>query len=165
MNVLKNECAISPAWNPTKGGTAPKLVEFVAIWDTGATNSVITQKVIDDCGLAPTGMTKVRGVHGVSQSETYLVNIALPDKVVFAGMRVTKGDFTGGDILIGMDIINRGDFAVTNHDGTTRFSYRVPSQGYIDFVEEIKQAKGVEVQAATRAERRRAERQRKKSGR
>ena len=93
------------------------------------------------------------------------MNIALPDNVVFAGMRVTKGDFTGGDILIGMDIINRGDFAVTNHNGTTRFSYRVPSQGYIDFVEEIKQAKGVEVQAATRAERRRAERQQKKSGR
>ena len=162
MNVLKNECGISPAWDPRAGGSQPKFVAFQAIWDTGATNSVITQKVVDDCGLVATGMTKVRGVHGVSQSETYLVNIVLPDNVVFSGVRVTKGTFTGGDILIGMDIINRGDFTVTNHNGITKFSYRIPSQGHIDFVEEIRKARA---KPQTRAERRRAQRERKKSGR
>lgn len=153
LNVLKNKCAISPAWDPRKGGASPKLVTFDAIWDTGATNSVITQKVIDDCGLVATGIAQVHGVHGVSQSETYLINIALPDKVVFAGIRATKGSFTGGDILIGMDIMNQGDFAVTNHNGITKFSFRVPSQGHIDFVPEIKQA--AQAQPLTRAERRR----------
>ena len=160
--MLKNECGITPAWDPRKGGSAPTPVTFDAIWDTGATNSVITQKVIDDCGLVATGMAQVHGVHGHSQSETYLVNIVLPDKVVFTGTRVTKGHFAGGDLLIGMDIIKRGDFAGTNHNGTTMFSYRVPSQGHIDFVSEIKQARKDQGQRQNRAARRRAK---KASGR
>ena len=133
---------------------------FDAIWDTGATNSAITQKVIDDCGLVATGMAQVSGVHGVAQAETYLVNIALPDNVVFAGIRVTKGSLVGGDILIGMDIINQGDFTVTNYGGTTKFSFRVPSQGHIDFVPEINQAIQAQAQPRSRAERRRAKKAR-----
>ena len=81
-------------------------------------------------------MTQVHGVHGSSESETYLVNITLPNQVVFSGVRVTKGDFSGADVLIGMDIISQGDFAVTNLGGVTKFSFRIPSQVHIDFVEE-----------------------------
>ena len=40
----------------------------------------------------------------------------------------------GTDVLIGMDVINNGDFAVSNHGGVTKFSFRLPSQGHIDFV-------------------------------
>ena len=38
--------------------------------------------------------------------------------------------------LIGMDIINRGDFAVSNRDGATTFSFRIPSIESFDFVKE-----------------------------
>ena len=136
LNVLKNNCGISQAYDPRSGGTPPVICEFEAIWDTGATNSVITQKVVDACGLAPIGMAKVHGVSGESFAEKYLVNIRLPNQVMFAGARVTKGDLFGADILIGMDIINQGDFAVTNLGGVTKFSFRIPSQVHIDFVEE-----------------------------
>jgi hypothetical protein len=37
------------------------------------------------------------------------------------------------DVLIGMDIIGEGDFAVTHQDGKTTFSFRVPSLKTIDF--------------------------------
>src|SRR3972149_10734968 len=37
------------------------------------------------------------------------------------------------DILIGMDLITLGDFAITNKDGQTMFSFRHPSLGHIDF--------------------------------
>jgi hypothetical protein len=40
----------------------------------------------------------------------------------------------GIDVVIGMDIVTRGDFAVTNRDGRTTFSFRIPSQSHIDFV-------------------------------
>jgi len=136
LRVLKNQCGISSAFDPASGGVAPPLTQFDAIWDTGATNSVITQKVIDTCGLVATGMTQVHGVHGVSASETFLVNIFLPNKVAFSGVRVTKGDILDADILIGMDVINQGDFAVTNHNGITKFSFRIPSKLHIDFVQE-----------------------------
>jgi hypothetical protein len=66
----------------------------------------------------------------------------LPNKVAFSGVRVTKGILTGGpDILIGMNIINRGDFAVTNLNGVTKFSFRFPSIVDIDFVEEANRSR------------------------
>ena len=40
------------------------------------------------------------------------------------------------DVLVGMDIINTGDFAVTNLGGITKFSFRFPSLEHIDFVEQ-----------------------------
>ena len=108
--------------------------------------------MVDDCGLVATGIAQVTGVLGVEQAETYLVNIALPDMVLVPVIRVIKGDLSGGDILIGMDIINRGDFAVSNFNGITKFSFRIPSQGHIEFVPDIKQA--TQAQPASRAERR-----------
>jgi uncharacterized protein YecA (UPF0149 family) len=38
-------------------------------------------------------------------------------------------------LLIGMDLISLGDFAVTNFAGKTVFSFRVPSVQMIDFVQ------------------------------
>lgn len=138
LSVFKNTCGICPAWHPGMGGVQPTISDFEAIWDTGATNSVITQAVIDACGLIPTGMARVHVVTGPSESETYLVNIALPNKVMFHSVRVTKGILPDADILIGMDIINQGDFAVTNLGGLTKFSFRYPSQTHIDFVADFR---------------------------
>ena len=121
--------------------------EFTAIWDTGATGSVITQKVIDACSLAPTGMVEVHGVHDSQFSETFLVNIRLPNSVAFGQLRVTKGNLKDADVLIGMDIMNRGDFAVTNLGGVTKFTFRVPSIVHIDFVEEHNKQQAIEQRA------------------
>jgi len=141
LRALQNQCGISQAFDPGRGGKEPPTSQFNAIWDTGATNSVITQAVVDACGLVPTGMTQVHGVQGASTSETYLVNISLPNRVTVIGVRVTKGNFLGADILIGMDIITQGDFAVTSLGGFTMFSFRVPSEEHIDFVDKKFQSK------------------------
>ncbi len=113
------------------------MEEFVATWDTGATNSVITQRVIDACGLKPIGTTAVSHAQGTTDDvEVFLVNIGLPNGVAFPALRVTRGELRGTDVLIGMDIIAQGDFAVTNRDGNTKFSFRIPSIADIDFVAE-----------------------------
>lgn len=113
------------------------MLPFNAIWDTGATGSVITQDVVDACGLVATGMAIVDHVDGTTQQETYLVNIGLPNAVLVYGVRVTKGKLPGdAKMLIGMNIINLGDFAVTNFNGLTKFSFRYPSVGHIDFVQD-----------------------------
>ena len=39
----------------------------------------------------------------------------------------------GIDVLIGMDIISMGDFAVSNFDGKTQFSFRIPSQEHVEY--------------------------------
>jgi hypothetical protein len=139
-NKLTTKGLISKAVNPaniTPSEVFKTAKEYDCIWDTGATNSVISQKVVDDCALQPTGMAQVHSATEVRTCETFLVSIFLPNGVAVPSIRVTKVDMlTDCDILIGMDIINKGDFAVTHHDGTTTFSFRYPSVEQIDFVKQ-----------------------------
>jgi len=82
-------------------------------------------------------MVEVHTARGKCDCETYLINLTLPNKVIFSYVKVTKTDLGPDfDVLIGMDIITRGDFAVTNKDGKTCFSFRVPSFEVIDFLQE-----------------------------
>ena len=83
-------------------------------------------------------MTKLGVVGSEIPAETYLVNVALPNQVGFPGVPVAKSELVAGsDVLIGMDIITRGDFSITNVGGRTVFSYRIPSLKLVDFVAEI----------------------------
>ncbi len=135
LSVLKTATHVSAAFDPSSTSPQPQKVQFDAIWDTGATNSVISQKVVDACGLKPIGMAIVHTGNGSRNSEVYLVNILLPNGVGCANVRVTKGDMSPDThLLIGMDIIGEGDFAVTNKDGKTCFTFRCPSLERIDFV-------------------------------
>ena len=109
------------------------ITRFTALWDTGATGTVITQKVIDALGLKPIGMTLASGVQGEHMTEVYLVSIGLPNGVGFPKVKVTKGILGHLDVLIGMDIITCGDFALTHHNGKTCFSFRCPPTQRIDF--------------------------------
>ena len=139
-NVLKTKIVISKAFDPQKTKDPPEFKQYSAIWDTGATNCVISKKIIDECGLKPIGMTKVHSVGLTKKRGTYLINIILPNKVGIPSVRATEGEIVGTDVLIGMDIIGLGDFAVTNKDGKTTMSFRFPSNEKIDFVEQSKKS-------------------------
>src|ERR1700683_3442702 len=139
LRVLKTPCAIAAAFDP-KVGPQPLMREYQAIWDTGATNSCVSQKVIDECGLKPSGQVQVFGVHSDQLSDTFLVCIGLPNQMGIPSLRVTKGQLKNVDVLIGMDVITRGDLAVTNLNGNTVFSFCMPPHKCIDFVEEQKAA-------------------------
>ena len=107
--------------------------EYKAIWDTGATNTVISQELIRALALEPIGVTLVNTSGGIRQSYTYLIHLTLENRVQFQYIRVTEGSIYGADVLIGMDIITQGDFAITNKDKMTTFSFQVPSREKIDF--------------------------------
>ena len=146
-NVLANQVGVTATFDATDDSQIEPAVRsarpFTAVWDTGATNSVITQKVIDDCGLKPTGIVQVNTAQGSYRTETFLAAILLPNRVSFPEVKVSKGILTGfTDVLIGMDIIGAGDFAVTNVDGETVFSFRLPSVECIDFVKIINAQSG-----------------------
>ena len=137
MADLKTVCNVSAVWVPNSGQPKPARKPFEALWDTGAQVSVVSQSVVSSCGLVASGIQTIRGVGDIPQRTlTFLVDIELPNKVVVTGLRVALSDLPGADILIGMDIIRSGDFAVTNFRGTTTFSFRLPSIGHIDFVPE-----------------------------
>ena len=142
--VLHNTVGVSLPTTPEEAKTSQSEVKnYLAIWDTGATHSAITKRVVDDLGLKPTGARETRHADGKSINNTYLVNILLPNKVMVGNVRVTEVKLIPDDnisddkqpqLLIGMDIIGLGDFAVTNADGKTTFSFRVPSVEEIDFI-------------------------------
>lgn len=113
------------------------MVRFRAVWDTGATSSVITPEVVALCDLKPTGRVRVNSVFGVEETDTFLVSINLPSNYLASGVSVPLGRLGRGvDVLIGMDIISLGDFAITSRYGRTKFSFRCPSRADIDFVAE-----------------------------
>ena len=137
--LLQSQVTIGLAFNPDHSAPKPQTL-FDAIWDTGATASAISERVVKKCGLKPTSITEVNTAGGLVYCDTYLVSIGLPNNVGFPEMRVTEAPLVGIDVLIGMDIILRGDLVVTNYQGKTVFSYRTPSASKIDFVQEINQS-------------------------
>ncbi len=130
--TLVTPCAIAPSGEE-------RFDEFVAIWDTGATNTLITQAVVDRCGLRPMGPAFI-GHAGLAEepeeTESYLIAIRILDLITVNEVPVLRGGYSGADVLIGMDIINTGDFAITHRNGNTKFTFRVPSIADIDFVQE-----------------------------
>ena len=124
------------------GSPEPIKRPYTAIWDTGATNSVITRKVVQELNLQPSGRAPCSVVGAADQltthdADTFLVDIYLPNNVRITGLRVSEMSVGGGEVLLGMDIIAHGDFAVTNYNGQTWWTFRVPSSEPIDFVKEI----------------------------
>ncbi|HXA79647.1 MAG TPA: SEC-C metal-binding domain-containing protein [Opitutaceae bacterium] len=118
-----------------------KKSEFTGIWDTGASMSAITQSVIDALGLVQTGVCQIHGVHGPEMTPTFNVAFHLSSGVIFTSITASRGKLHGADILVGMDVIGAGDFAVTNHKGCTTISLRIPSQECIDFLARAKHQK------------------------
>lgn len=107
-----------------------------ALWDTGATRSVISEKVVADLGLVPVGQANVQHAGGTGTSATYLVNFMLPNSVGVVGTLVTAFHPNAGDFgaIVGMDIINKGDLALTHVGGKSCMSFRIPSCDEIDYV-------------------------------
>lgn len=136
LRVLKTHCGVCKAFNPLQGGKHPEISQFVGLWDTGASGTVISKEVVDKLGLKPIWKSKVFHASGESIVNVYAINLFLPNQVAFQFVKVTEGILSGFDLLIGMDIITTGDFSITNVGGKTTFSFRFPSVKEVDFVHE-----------------------------
>lgn len=140
MNEIPCEVSVLSA-SVTNPEENKKSTSVRAIWDTGATASVITSKVAKALSLVPVGMTEVHTAGGVRTCNVYIVDLRLPNDVYIPNVQVTEAEMTTNDVLIGMDIITLGDFALTNFGGKTRFTFSIPSTRVIDFVQEGQEMK------------------------
>src|SRR4051812_30142169 len=109
LRELVTKCGIIAAFpgDAPPVGHAP-YGEFDAVWDTGATSSVISQRVVDHCQLKPISIAEVHTANGSCWSEVFLVNVRLPNGIGFRDVRVTNQRLLGHPVLIGMDIICQG---------------------------------------------------------
>ena len=138
LNVLVNQCHVSAAWDLAKGEVPLSTEQFHAIWDTGATQSGITKNVAERCQLTPSGKANLHTARGTEVVNTYIISIGLPNRVVFPSLLANEVELLPPfDVIIGMDVIARGDFAVTNASGHTQFTFRTPPRKHINFVAEI----------------------------
>lgn len=114
--------------------------QALAQWDTSATNTCISEETAKRYALQPIGMVQSKTPSGTLTAPKYIINIILNNEVVFQNWVVmgSKIGAQGIDILIGMDIISKGDFAISNYNGKTQFSFRLPSQQDVDYKEENK---------------------------
>lgn len=137
-NRIISDISVAEAFDPGATNPHPQHHAAKALWDTGATKSVISDKLAKVIGLIPTGIAEVRHAGGVSQSPTYLVNFALPHRVGVVGVQVTEFPETSGrfGVIVGMDVICLGDLALTNLGGHTWMSFRMPSCATVDYVVE-----------------------------
>ena len=132
---------ISKAFHPSQRENPPPIKEYRAIWDTGATGSVISSQVVKDLNLKFSGTTISTTTHGSEWGYTYSVNVGLPQKLVIPFLRVAEAKKISGihgdvAMLIGMDIISNGDLQLTNHNGKTFFTFSIPSTGNFDYLKQ-----------------------------
>ena len=121
LNVLKTDVSIivDKKINPDYKKEKDK---YEAIWDTGATGSVISTELAQKLKLNPIGKTKVSTAGGVFEVNKYIIGLKLPNNLEIQNVMVSSGNLGSGvDFLIGMDIITLGDFSITNLNGKTMF--------------------------------------------
>jgi len=98
-----------------------------AIWDTGASQTVITHRLMARLNLAPIGAEVVCGVNSNQTVDVVAVSIKLPNGMLVPDVRVYVCDIPPPiDMLIGMDIIRQGDLHISNIGNRTLFSFVAP---------------------------------------
>jgi predicted aspartyl protease len=128
VRSLPTEVTIQSALNPIIFITAN------ALWDTGASSSLIRPEIVSKLNLKPVSKTLIDTPTDKNvPSNVYLINAILPNKARILNIYALEGAPNSCDMLIGMDVISMGDFAVTNFNGKTVFSFRMPSMTTIDF--------------------------------
>jgi len=133
---LVNQTGIASSFAPD--GTISKPNEptkkYDALWDTGATCSCVSQRVVDELFLPVISKRRIKGATGVAAvKNVHVVNLFLPNNICIAGIQAVCADIISFDILIGMDIIKIGDLIISNYKGQTLFTFRCPSMHSYDF--------------------------------
>ena len=110
-------------------------IKTKALIDTGSNSSCISERLATACRLKPISALKMISAHGMSIAQIYEVSFILPGNIKFDSIPVVE--VTGSksfDVIIGMDILSKGDFAFSSDLAKSCFSMQIPSKKeIIDF--------------------------------
>lgn len=134
VDSVVTECYIYSPEDLKQGNKVRRLKLDRSLWDTGASSSLISKSAVDALNLIPIGKSEISGVgHGVEFKKTYLIHVGLPTGDIVTNVLASEFDGEDYDLIVGMDVIQNGDLAVTNFNDITTFSFRIPSKKVIDF--------------------------------
>ena len=110
-------------------------VKAKALIDTGANCSCISKRLASACHLECTEFKNMRSAEGSVTAPVYNVDFEISDGIDFYDVPVLE--FIGGrnfDMIIGMDILQNVDIAITNANNEMMFSMQIPpASEHIDF--------------------------------
>lgn len=116
---------------------------YPGLIDTGATHTVVSAELAAEMQFQAVSYTESNTAGGkVKDVPVYVIDmLSLCDgKMLFPNHRVMQMNLTdqvGVEMLIGMDILNQGDFSLTNKGGKTMASFRIPSVHETNYVPEV----------------------------
>jgi hypothetical protein len=102
------------------------------LWDTGAQMCAISSSLVRTMGLKMIGTVDVGGFGG-ERSETpyYRIDITLQDGQHFYSVAVaefTERERQAHDIILGMNLITKGDFTLAREGKGTRFTFKIDKE-------------------------------------
>lgn len=131
VSAIQTNCIVTPSVEiSTKQQVSGCEIEST-VWDTGATNTIISPSVVQALCLIPFDKTQIEGVGGVVNSYVYKIDLYIDKVLQFKNIEVLSGDIGDYDLIIGMDIITLGDFVISNKEKKTWFSFRYPAEEHI----------------------------------
>ena len=137
VESVETECYVYAATDLTKKEPVKRVKITRALWDTGASCSLVSARLAKTLGLESIGKTGVSGYNrGVDVRDTYLVHIGLPTRDIVTYIEAMECDSEDYDMVIGMDVICKGDLAITNSHNEMKFSFQIPSAADIDFTKD-----------------------------
>lgn len=109
-------------------GGEGSMMAVNALWETGSTESLISEKIVKMIEPILKNKSKYVTRDVVIECETYAVSLSLSDEITFRDVLMKKADLSDKnvDIIIGMDIISRGDFEIRNYNNLVEFAFRIP---------------------------------------
>lgn len=129
INAIQTDCIVMPSIEEITQSRQLCYTEVKSmVWDTGATNTLVSSQVVEALELVPIEKSLVEGVGGIVESSVYRISIYLADNIVFKNVKVLCSDIGDYDLVVGMDIIAQGDFAISNNGGQVCISFRYPSK-------------------------------------
>lgn len=83
-----------------------------ALWDTGATNTHISQDLIDAFSFKKVAKAITTTHRGTEPTDTYEATLELPTGGIFCDLEVLSGNYDDLDfeIVVGLDVIKHCDF-------------------------------------------------------
>ena len=112
------------------------MMKVETLIDTGAAASYISSFVSTSLNLQLTGnIYHVKFGEDDATRPSVYANLILSSDICFSNKELTvlKDEPRAYDAIIGMDILSKTDYSVSNYSGHTTFILRIPSQAEIEY--------------------------------
>lgn len=103
-----------------------KWREVKGVIDIGATCTCITKRLAKQLKCKPFSESKIEYALGKSKSKVHIIDFIMADTILMSDVSVFAFPVNiEADIIIGMDILSRGNLALRNIKGITSFSFSI----------------------------------------